>query len=83
VSRENSWNVIKKRRHLVKRVYVHDMRCSDLMLLGGVEMTVANGQSVDMEFTARMVVESGLPPKLKYYQVWAVRDVSPYLLGLG
>lgn len=68
----NAWTVIKKRSHSVQRVYIHDKECSELMLIGHVEMTVAHDQSVDMEFTARMVISRGSPVRLRSYQVWAV-----------
>lgn len=55
---------MKKRRHSVKRVYIHNTKYSDLMLLASVEITVANEQSVGMEFTARMVVHLGPPGRL-------------------
>jgi hypothetical protein len=75
--------VVKKRRHSVKRVYVHNTECPDLMLLGRVEMTVADGQCVDVEFTARMLAESVPPARLKSYQVWAVRCTSACISELG
>jgi hypothetical protein len=53
------------------------------MLLGSVEMTVANGERVDMEFTARMVVQLGPPARLLSYQVWAVRRTSACILERG
>lgn len=71
---------MKKRRHSVKRVYVHDTHCSDLMLLGSVEMTIASGQSVDVEFSARMVFDLEIPARLQSYQVWAVGYASPCFL---
>lgn len=74
---------MKKRKHSVKRVYIHNTDCSDLMLLGSVEMTVANGECVDMEFTARMVVQLGPPARLLSYQVWAVRRPSVCILERG
>jgi hypothetical protein len=74
---------VKKRKHSVKRVYIHNTDCSDLMLLGSVEMTVANGERVDMEFTARMVVQLGPPARLLSYQVWAVRRTSACILERG
>jgi hypothetical protein len=83
MSRKNAWSIVKKRKHSVKRVYVHNTDFSDLMLLGSVEMTVADGQSVDMEFTARMVVQLGPPARLQSYEVWAVRRTSAYILKFG
>jgi hypothetical protein len=53
------------------------------MLLGRVEMTVADGQCVDVEFTARMLAESVPPARLKSYQVWAVRRTSACISELG
>ncbi|KAH7385830.1 hypothetical protein BKA66DRAFT_569663 [Pyrenochaeta sp. MPI-SDFR-AT-0127] len=54
-SREHAWNVIKKRRHSVQTVYSHDAECSDLMVIGVVEMDLTNGISVDASFTARFL----------------------------
>lgn len=72
--REHAWNVIKKRRHSVQRVYTHDSQCSDLMLIGNVEMDLIDGRSVAMEFTARIVLATDTTSGLKFrsYQVWAV-----------
>jgi hypothetical protein len=82
-SRKNAWTIVKKRKYSVKRVYIHNTDCSDLMLLGDIEMTVANGESVDMEFAARMVVRLGSTARLQSYQVWAVRSTSVCTLDGG
>jgi len=66
--------VVAKRSHSVLRVYAHDADCSDIMLLGSVDMGLANGRSVEMEFAARMVIarDAASSSKLELYQVWAV-----------
>jgi hypothetical protein len=58
----------------VVRVYAHDAKALDLLLIGNIEMGLTNGKTVRGEFTARVLLanaESG-KPRIKLYQVWAV-----------
>jgi hypothetical protein len=79
--RDGAWNVVKQRRHTVLRVYAHDAHALDLLLIGNVEMNLANGKYVAGEFIARvLLVEAEADsPRIKLYQVWAV--CIPYLQG--
>jgi hypothetical protein len=58
----------------VIRVYAHDAKALDLLLIGNVEMGLANGKTVAGEFTARALLADVEPgkPRIKLYQVWAV-----------
>lgn len=77
--RQNAWDLIKVRHHVVKKVYVHDKEAMDLMLIGNVEMVLKNEKSISGEFTARILFSNGIDQKkrIQTYQVWSV-GFSPY-----
>ncbi|KAI8939892.1 hypothetical protein NX059_003621 [Plenodomus lindquistii] len=81
--RDNAWSVIKKRRHTVRTVYIHDPECSDLMLIGDAEMGLADARSVNMQFTARIITggDASSAPRIKMYQVWA--DTAAFAKALA
>ncbi|KAH7007451.1 hypothetical protein EDB80DRAFT_457706 [Ilyonectria destructans] len=75
--RQNAWDLIKVRHHVVKKVYVHDKDAMDLMLIGSVEMVLENEKSISGEFTARIFFSNGINQKkrIQAYQVWS--DSAP------
>lgn len=75
-SRDNAWNIVSRRRHVVLNLFSANLRGDDLMFIGHVEMDFRNGKSVSGQFTGRLGVEytASQKPKLTLYQVWAVSD---------
>lgn len=56
------------------RVYAFDSSSLDLLLIGNVEMGLANGKDILEEFTARVLISPEKSGRLRIdlYQVWAV-----------
>ncbi|KAH7081439.1 hypothetical protein BKA63DRAFT_208420 [Paraphoma chrysanthemicola] len=81
--RDNAWNVIQKRRHVVQRVYTQAPDGSDIMIIGSADMSLVDGRTVTMEFTGRFIIENdAVPgPKLQSYQVWV--DSAPLAKALS
>ncbi|KAF4950234.1 hypothetical protein FGADI_8322 [Fusarium gaditjirri] len=61
----------------VKRVYTHDAKGEDLMIIGHIDMTLKNQKVVLGGFTARIVLSRNIKDELriKSYEVWA--DTAP------
>lgn len=72
--RQNAWDLIKVRHHVVKKVYVHDKDAMDIMLIGSAEMVLENEKRISGEFTARIFFANGIDQKkrIQAYQVWSV-----------
>lgn len=66
---------LKSRQHEIFKVYSCSDAGDDLMFIGGVTWTYNNGQVAEVGFAARtVIVDAGSEkPKMKPYQVWAVR----------
>lgn len=69
------------RKHQVHHVFAHDDEGHDIMVIGGVEMTLANGNTLHMQFSCRFLVDEASynagNPRLALVQVYAVS--LPYL----
>ena len=76
--RDRAWDVIRRRRHEVLKVYVADDEATDLVILGKVTAELNNGRSVASDFAARLVLESAGTgrPMVKRYQVFVVSQYS-------
>ncbi|KAL2851934.1 hypothetical protein BJY01DRAFT_208821 [Aspergillus pseudoustus] len=83
-SRDNAWGKVIARRHQVLQVFTNDPDGHNLMILGVVKMTLWNGQSLEMQFASRFVVDDnsleGNNPRLSLVQVFA--DSSPLVAAL-
>lgn len=83
--RKKAWDVVKERRHTVRQVFSYDQQATDLMLVGDVKMALTNGKYLAGDFAARILLEKGLDgdPKIKLYQVWAVRQPEGFIALLS
>jgi hypothetical protein len=66
---------VTSRKHTIQQVYVRDAACRELMLLGLMQMACSNGTSVEVPFSARVIVdddETADTRRLKYMEVYAV-----------
>jgi hypothetical protein len=79
-SRANAWGKVIARRHQVLQVFTNDREGHDLMIIGVVKMTLWNGESLEMQFASRFVVDDSSvesnDPRLSLVQVFAVRFPS-------
>lgn len=67
--RQGAWSKVVSRHHVVDKVFVHSD--SEVAMIGTVDYGLANGTSVNVEWSSHMVLNrSGGSIKLKRYQVY-------------
>ncbi|KAJ4176886.1 hypothetical protein NW759_017486 [Fusarium solani] len=77
-SRDNMWNAITSRRHVIVKVYSSQAdACDDLLLLGNNTIQVRSGKTVQFDFVARIRLEgpNSSDPRIKSCETWA--DSAP------
>ncbi|KAJ4169266.1 hypothetical protein NW754_001350 [Fusarium falciforme] len=77
-SRDNVWNAITSRRHVIVKVYSSQAdTCDDLLLLGNNTIQVRSGKTVQFNFVARIGLEglNSSDLRIKSCETWA--DSAP------
>lgn len=77
--RDNAWDKIASRQHVILKVYSSQPDTSeDLLLLGYNTMQLRNGKTVVLDFVARIVLEepSSGEIRIKSCESWAVSTDS-------
>ncbi|QKX62291.1 uncharacterized protein TRUGW13939_09450 [Talaromyces rugulosus] len=74
---------IKGRRHRVDKVYTCNDKADDLLLIGSVERYLYNGQTLETDWAARLVIDnaSSEHPRLKLFNAWS--DFSEFVAALN
>jgi hypothetical protein len=68
-SREHNNPIITYRKHHFNQIYAANSPATDLVVLGNFEIGLKDGNSVYLEFTARLVIAEG-EQKLRSVEVW-------------
>jgi hypothetical protein len=69
----------------VARVYASTAAGDDLLMIGKVDMDFKNGNSLTVEFIARIIVDDAgsSEPRMKMYKVWTVSQrITQHRAGL-
>lgn len=81
------WAGIKKRRHEVQKVFVHDEKADDLTISGRITWNVSDGGVLEDGFIHRLVLDVGdaQKPKIKMFRGYTVCPLSHFyrLVVLG
>jgi hypothetical protein len=71
--RDGAWDIIRARRHTIKKVYVSEDPKNDVIIVGLVMFGHKNGQSATQEFIGNFVMQEHEDSALiKTYQAWLV-----------
>jgi hypothetical protein len=71
-SREHNNPLIASRAHELRRVFCANSPASDLLVIGMFKIDLKDGQSVEIDFNTRFVVDQveDRVARLKFVQVW-------------
>jgi hypothetical protein len=76
-SRDNAWDKIETRQHIVEEVFVNSIEGDDLLLIGVNTMKLRNGNIAAVEYVARVKIEMVAgQPKIKYCRTWNVSSLT-------
>ena len=80
-SRSNAWKAYASRKHVAKKVYVHN-DAGDILLIGNLESELKNGKKITNDFIANIVLDlsKSSKPKFKAYKAWSVWVLSLFLV---